>query len=103
MAEYIATIFMISATLLNIIRVIRSRRVRGAGHVARVGRGQVHIGFWWGQPEGKRQCGRPRHRWEDNIKMDLQEKGMECSDCRHRVMLATASPVKKSNLYTNSM
>ena len=32
-------------------------------------------GFWWGIPEGKRPLGRPRHRWEDNIKMDLQEVG----------------------------
>ena len=32
-------------------------------------------GFWWGKPEGKRLLGRPRRRWEDNIKMDLREVG----------------------------
>jgi len=35
----------------------------------------VYTGFWWGKPEGKRPPGRPRRRWEDNIKMDLQEVG----------------------------
>jgi len=33
----------------------------------------VFTGFWWGKPEGKRPLGRPRHRWKDNIEMDLQE------------------------------
>jgi len=37
-------------------------------------RGEVYAGFWW-KPVGKRPLGRPRHRWEDNIKMDLQEVG----------------------------
>jgi hypothetical protein len=35
----------------------------------------VHIGFWWGRPKGRRPLGRPRRRWEDNIKMDLQDVG----------------------------
>ena len=35
-------------------------------------------GFWWGKPEGKRPRGRPRRRWKDNIKMDLQEVGCGC-------------------------
>jgi len=35
----------------------------------------VHTGFWWENPEGKRQLGRPRHRWEDNIKIYLQDLG----------------------------
>jgi len=43
-------------------------------------RGEVCTGFWWGKPEGKRPLGRPRHRWEDNIKMDLQEAGGDCGD-----------------------
>jgi hypothetical protein len=47
------------------------RRMRVAGRVARMGRGEVHTGFWLGQPEGKRPFGRRRRRWEDNIKMDL--------------------------------
>jgi len=49
--------------------------MRWAGHVARMGRGEACTGFWWGKPEGKRSLGRPRRRWEDNIKMDLQEVG----------------------------
>ena len=39
------------------------------------GRIEVCTGCWWGKPEGKRSLGRPKHRWEDNIKMDLQEVG----------------------------
>ena len=37
----------------------------------------MHIGFQWGKPEGKRPLGRPRRRWEDNIKMDLREMGCD--------------------------
>jgi hypothetical protein len=55
----------------NIVWVIKSRRMRWAGHVARTGRREACIGFWW----GKRPLGRPRRRSEDNIKMDLQEMG----------------------------
>jgi hypothetical protein len=57
----------------NIIWVIKSRRMRWAGHVAREGRGAYRILV--GRPEGRRPLGRPRRRWEDNIKMDLQEVG----------------------------
>jgi hypothetical protein len=53
----------------NIVRVIKSR-MRWAGHVARMGRGETCTGFWWGN---LRERGRPRRRWEDDIKMDLQE------------------------------
>ena len=49
--------------------------MRWVGHVEGMGRGEVHTGFWWGQLRGKRSLGRPRHRWEDNFKMDLQEVG----------------------------
>ena len=58
----------------NIIWVIRSRKMRWAGHVARIGdkRGAYRILVWW-KPEGKRPLGRPRRRWKDNIKMELQE------------------------------
>ena len=55
--------------------MIKSRRMRWAGHVASMGRGG---GIYWvlvRKPEGKRPLGRPRHRWNDNIKMDLQELG----------------------------
>ena len=57
------------------MRVVKSRRMRLAGHVARMGEdGGVHR-VLVGKPEGKRALGRPRRRWEYNIKMDLQEVG----------------------------
>ena len=46
-----------------------------AGHVARVGEGRVVHRVIVGKPEGKRPLGRPRHRWKDNIKMNLQDVG----------------------------
>ena len=57
----------------NIVRVITSRRMRWAGHVARSGRGVYRVLV--GKPKGKKTLGRSGHRWEDNIKMDLQEVG----------------------------
>ena len=60
-------------SLPNIVRVVKSRRMRWAGHVARVGEGRGVHRVLVGKPEGKRPLGRPRHRWEDNIKIDLQE------------------------------
>jgi hypothetical protein len=63
----------------NVVRVITSRRMRWAWHVARMGeRREVNRILGGGEPEGKRPLGRPRSRWEDNIKMDLQEVGWEC-------------------------
>ena len=59
----------------NIVRVIKSRRMRWAGHVARMGEGKNMYRVLVGKPEGKRQLARPRRRWEDNIKMYLQEVG----------------------------
>ena len=59
----------------NIVRVIKSRRIGWAGHVARIGEGRDVCRILVGKPEGKRPLGRPRRRWEDNIKMDLQEVG----------------------------
>jgi len=56
----------------NIVRVIKSR---WAGHVARMGEGRGVYRVLVGKPEGKRPLGRPRRRWEGNIKMDLQEVG----------------------------
>jgi len=59
----------------NIVRVIKSRRMRWAGHVVHMGEER---GVYWvlvGKPEGKRPLGRPRCRWMDNIRMDLQEVG----------------------------
>jgi hypothetical protein len=58
---------------LNIVRVIRSRRMRWAGHVARMGEGRGVYRVLVGRAEGKRPLGRPRRRWEDNIKLDLRE------------------------------
>jgi hypothetical protein len=62
---------------LNIVRVIKSRRMRWAGHVACMGEGRGVYRVLVGRPKGKRPLGRPRHRWEDNIKMDLREIGMD--------------------------
>jgi hypothetical protein len=67
-------------SLPNIMRVIKSRRLRWAGHVARLGEGRVVYRVLVGKPEGKRPLGRPRHRWEDNVRMDLQEVGCWCED-----------------------
>jgi hypothetical protein len=60
----------------NIVRVIKSRRLRWAGHMARMGEGRGVYGVLVGWSEGKRPLGRPRRRWEDNIKMDLREIGI---------------------------
>jgi hypothetical protein len=62
-------------TLHNIVRVVKSRRMRWAGHVARIGKGRGAHRIQVGKREGKRPFGRPRRRWEDNINMDLQEVG----------------------------
>jgi hypothetical protein len=61
----------------NIVRVIKSRRIRWAGHVACMGEGRGAYRVLVGKPEGKRPLGRPRRRWEDNIKMDISEKGID--------------------------
>ena len=58
----------------NIVRVIKSRRMRWAGHVARVGVGRGVYKVLVGKPE-RRPLGRPRRRWVDNIRMDLEEVG----------------------------
>ena len=55
--------------------MVKSRRMRWAGHVACMGEGRGVHRVLVGKPEGKRPLGRPRRRWEDNIKMDLQEGG----------------------------
>ena len=61
--------------LQNIVRVVKSRRMRWTGKVARMGEDRGVYRVLVGKPEGKRPLGRPRRRWEDNIKMDLQEVG----------------------------
>jgi hypothetical protein len=61
----------------NIVRVIKSKMMRWAGHVARMGEGGRGVyRVLVGRPECKRPLGRPRRRWEDNIKMDLREMGI---------------------------
>jgi hypothetical protein len=57
----------------NIVWVIKSRRMKWAGHVVRMGKKRRVYRALLGKPEGKRPFGRPRRRWEDNIKMDLQD------------------------------
>jgi len=57
----------------KIVWVIKSRKMRWAGHLARMGKKRDVYKVLVGKPKGMRQLGRPRRRWEDNIKMDLQE------------------------------
>ena len=64
----------------NIFRVIKSRRMRCAEHAARTGERRYTYRILVGKPEGKRSLGRPRSRWYDNIKMDLQEVGWGCME-----------------------
>jgi hypothetical protein len=59
----------------SIIRIIKSRRMRWAGHVGRMGEKRNAYRLLVGKPEEKRPLGRPRHRWVDNIRMDLGEVG----------------------------
>jgi hypothetical protein len=58
-------------SLPNIVRVVKSRQMRWAGHMARMGEDRGVYRVLVGKREGKRPLGRPRRRWEDNIKMDL--------------------------------
>jgi hypothetical protein len=59
----------------NIIRQMKSRRMRWVGHVACMGEERNVYKVLMGKPEGRRSLGRPRHRWEDGIRMDLREIG----------------------------
>ena len=61
----------------NIIRCHKSRRLRWAGHVERMEQSSNAYRVLVGKPEGKRPLGRPRRRWEDNIKIDLREVGCD--------------------------
>jgi hypothetical protein len=67
-------------SLPNIVRVVKSRRMRWAGHVVRMGEDRGVHRMLVGKSEGKRPLGRLRRRWEDNIKMDLQEVGWSLGD-----------------------
>jgi hypothetical protein len=64
----------------SIVRVMKSIRMRLAGHVARMEEGRGVYRVLVGKPEGKRPLGRPRRRWEDNTRMDLEEVGWGCED-----------------------
>jgi hypothetical protein len=67
----------------SIIRVIEARRMRWAGHVARMGDVRGAYNILVGRPEGRRPLGRPRRRWDDNIQMDLREIGFGDVDWIH--------------------
>jgi hypothetical protein len=71
-------------SLPNIVRVVKSRRMRWAGHVARMGEDRGVHRVLVGKPEGKRPLGRPRRRWEDNIKIEV-------GTCTHRIIRMSAS------------
>jgi hypothetical protein len=68
----------------NIIRQIKSRRMRWAGHVTRLGEERKVYKVLVGKPEGKRPLERPRRRWEDGINMDLREIGWEGVEWIHQ-------------------
>jgi hypothetical protein len=72
----------------NIVRVIKSRRMRWEGHMARLGRGEVYR-VLVGRPESKRPLGRPRRRWEDNINTDLREIGIDGANWIRLAFLST--------------
>jgi hypothetical protein len=61
----------------NTVRVIKSRKTKWAGHVARMEEGRSVYRVLGGRPEGKRPLGRPKRRWEDNIKLNLRETGID--------------------------
>jgi hypothetical protein len=64
----------------NIVRVIKSRRMRWTGHVARIGEGRGVYRVLVGRPKGKKPLEIPRRRWEYNIKLDLREIGINGAD-----------------------
>jgi hypothetical protein len=90
-------------SLPNIVRVVKSRRMRWARHVARMGEGRGVHSVLVGKSEGKRPLGRPRRRWEDNIKRDLQEVGGGCGDWMERVRYGNelSGSINAGNFMTN--
>ena len=64
----------------NIVRLIKCRRLRWTGHVARMEEGRSAFKILTGNPTGKRPLGRPRRRWEDIIRMDLEEIGISAGN-----------------------
>jgi hypothetical protein len=67
----------IACTSLNTVRMIKSKRMRWAGHMACMGEGKGVCRVLVGRPEGKRPLQTHRHRWEDNNKMYLREMGID--------------------------
>jgi hypothetical protein len=67
----------------NIIRVIKSKRMRWSEYVACMREMRNSYSILYGKPEGKRPLGRPRHRWEENIEMDLRDVGWQVTDWIH--------------------
>jgi hypothetical protein len=86
----------------NIIRQIKSRKMRLAGHVARMGQERNVYRVLIGKPEGKRPLGKPRRRWEDEIRMDLRGIGWGSVDWiqlaqgrdRWRVVVSTVMSIR---------
>ena len=75
---YLGVLFKINLQNLSLFYVILTQSSfinTWVGHVERMGEETGCIGSWWGKPDGKRPLGRPRRRWVDNIRMDLQEVG----------------------------
>jgi hypothetical protein len=64
----------------SIIRIIKPRKIRWAGHVARMGEKRNVYRIFVGKPKERRSLGTPRRRWIDNIKMDLSEIGLSVVD-----------------------
>jgi hypothetical protein len=71
---------MAESLLLSDLAISDPRRMRWAGHVARMGETRNAYRILVGKPEGKKPLGRPRRRWVDNIKMDLREIGLDGMD-----------------------
>ena len=72
---------------LNIVRVIKSRRLRWAGHVARMEEGRSAFKILTRKTIGRRPLGRPTRRWEDNIRMDIEEIGINAGLIRLRIVI----------------
>jgi hypothetical protein len=78
--DVIGLTLTLTFTEVNVRKPIKSRRMRWAGHVARMGETRNACRILVGMPEGKRPLGRPRRRWVDSIKMDLGEIGWDGVD-----------------------
>ena len=73
--------FLVCTVPPNIVRVIKSIRLRWAGHVARMEEGRSVFKILTGTPAGNRPLGRPRRRWEGNVRMDLKKNRYQYEEC----------------------